>query len=62
MWRCTIAETQLLSFPYFVDDEDPRPAPKKLGKGLTEHVLRTGEPLLCTPDVFEELVEARRWN
>ncbi|MFZ0801099.1 MAG: PAS domain S-box protein [Terriglobales bacterium] len=51
------AESQLLSFPYFVDDEDPRPAPKKLGKGLTEQVLRTGEPLLCTPDVFEELVQ-----
>jgi two-component system, cell cycle sensor histidine kinase and response regulator CckA len=48
---------QLLSFPYFVDDEDPTPAPKKLGRGLTEYVLRTGEPLLCTPDVFDQLVE-----
>jgi two-component system cell cycle sensor histidine kinase/response regulator CckA len=50
------AETQSLSFPYFVDDEDPRPSRKKLGKGLTEHVLRTGEPLLCTPEIFEKLV------
>ncbi len=50
------AESQLLTFPYFVDDEDPRPAPKKLGKGLTEYVLRTGEPLLCTPEVFDRLV------
>ena len=49
--------TQLLSFPYFVDDEDPPPAPKKLGRGLTEYVLRTGESLLCTPDVFDQLVE-----
>ncbi|MGH9499875.1 MAG: PAS domain S-box protein [Terriglobales bacterium] len=49
-------ETQLLSFPYFVDDEDPPPSRKKLGKGLTEHVLRTGEPLLCTPECFETLV------
>jgi PAS domain S-box-containing protein len=47
---------QLLSFPYFVDEEDPTPAPKKLGRGLTEYVLRTGEPLLCTPEVFDELV------
>lgn len=47
---------QLLSFPYFVDEADPRPTPKKLGKGLTEYVLRTGEPLLCTPEVFEKLV------
>jgi two-component system, cell cycle sensor histidine kinase and response regulator CckA len=49
--------TQLLSFPYFVDEVDARPAPKKPGKGLTEYVLRTGEPLLCTPDVFEQLVK-----
>jgi len=48
--------TQLLSFPYFVDEKDTRPAPKKLGKGLTEYVLRTGEPFLCTPDVFERLL------
>jgi PAS domain S-box-containing protein len=49
--------TQLLSFPYFVDEADSRPAAKKLGKGLTEYVLRTGEPLLCTPEVFERLVK-----
>jgi PAS domain S-box-containing protein len=48
--------TQLLSFPYFVDEEDPTPAPKKLGRGLTEYVLRTGEPLLCTPEVFDSLL------
>jgi two-component system cell cycle sensor histidine kinase/response regulator CckA len=48
--------TQLLSFPYFVDEEDPTPAPKKLGRGLTEYVLRTGEPLLATPQVFDGLV------
>jgi len=50
---------QLLSFPYFVDEADPRPEPKKLGKGLTEYVLRTGEALLCTPEVFEQLVQKR---
>ena len=48
--------TQLLSFPYFVDEQDPTPQPKKLGRGLTEFVLRTGDPLLCTPEVFENLV------
>ncbi len=48
---------QLLSFPYFEDEADSRPAPKKLGKGLTEYVLRTGEPLLCTPEVFDVLVK-----
>jgi len=47
--------TQLLSFPHFVDEQDPPPAPKRLGRGLTEYVLRTGEPLLASPEVFEEL-------
>jgi two-component system cell cycle sensor histidine kinase/response regulator CckA len=46
---------QLLTFPYFEDELDSRPAAKKLGKGLTEYVLRTGEPLLCTPEVFDSL-------
>jgi PAS domain S-box-containing protein len=46
----------LLSFPYFVDEQDPTPVPKPLGRGLTEYVLRSGEPLLATPAVFEELV------
>jgi len=51
-------DTGLLSFPYFVDQEDPTPAPKALGKGLTEYVLRTGEPLLASPERFAELERA----
>ena len=52
------AETELLSFPYFVDQYDQEiPAqPRALRKGLTEYVLRTGEPLLATPEVHEALV------
>src|SRR5208337_3611382 len=49
-------QSQLLSFPYFVDEQDPTPAPRPLGRGLTEYVLRAGEPLLATPAVFEELI------
>ena len=45
----------LLSFPYFVDEYDAAPAPKGLGKGLTELVLRTGKPLLASPEVFVQL-------
>lgn len=48
--------TGTLSFPYFVDEVDPPPAPRPLGRGLTEYVLRTGEPLLATPEVFDDLV------
>src|SRR5712671_1783439 len=50
------SEMHLLTFPYFVDEEDPAPASKQLGRGLTEYVIRTGQPLLATPDVFEDLV------
>ncbi|MCH8326568.1 MAG: PAS domain S-box protein [Bacteroidetes bacterium] len=39
-------KSKLLSFPYFVDEIDPPQPPKKLGKGLTEYVLRTGEATL----------------
>ncbi len=49
-------QSRLLSFPYFVDEQDPTPDPKPLGRGLTEYILRSGEPLLATPAVFEELV------
>jgi len=47
---------QQISFPYFVDEFDPPPAPKPPGRGLTEYVLRTGQPLLGTPAVFADLV------
>jgi PAS domain S-box-containing protein len=50
------APSDTLSFPYFVDEEDVTPVPKKLGKGLTEYVVRTGEPLLASPEVFQALV------
>jgi two-component system, cell cycle sensor histidine kinase and response regulator CckA len=52
------AATQLLTFPYFVDEEDARPDPKKLGRGLTEYVLRTGESLLATQAIFDEMVRS----
>src|SRR4029077_12530297 len=47
--------TELLSFPYHVDEMDPDFPSKRPGKGLTEYVLRTGEPLLVTPEVQAEL-------
>jgi len=50
-------KTGLLSFPYFVDENDPTPAPRAAGRGLTEYVIRTGEPLLASPEVFREMVE-----
>jgi PAS domain S-box-containing protein len=49
-------KADILSFPYFVDEYDPPPVPKKPGRGLTEFVLRTGKPLLASPEVFAQLV------
>lgn len=50
-------DSEMLNFPYFVDEYDEIPAPKKLGKGLTEYVLRTGKLLLASPKVFDKLVK-----
>ena len=47
--------TELLSFPYFVDERDAAPSPKKLGRGLTDFLLRSGEPLLATPEVLQAM-------
>src|SRR5947208_3005627 len=45
----------LLTFPYHVDEYDSDFPSKKPGKGLTEYVLRTGQPLLVTPELHAEL-------
>jgi PAS domain S-box-containing protein len=47
----------LLSFPYYADEFDETPSPQKPGKGLTEYVLRCGQPLLATPEVYKQLME-----
>ncbi len=49
-------DDDLLSFPYFVDQFDEPTAPGRPGNGLTEYVLRTGQPLLASPEVFTRLV------
>ena len=47
--------SDVLSFPYVVDEYDNDFPPKRPGKGLTEYVLRTGQPQLVTPEVQAEL-------
>ena len=51
------AARDILTFPYFVDAFDEAPEGKSPGRGLTAYVLRTGKPLLATPEVFHELIE-----
>jgi len=48
-------DSDMINFPYFVDEYEKKPGPYKPGQGLTEYVLRTGKPLLASPDVCEEL-------
>ena len=48
-------ESDLLTFPYFVDEQDTAPAPKKLGRGLTDYLIRAGQPLLATPEVLQAM-------
>ena len=47
-----------VEFPYAVDEHDTGLGPRPLGHGLTEYVLRTGEPQLVDVDRAREL-EAR---
>jgi PAS domain S-box-containing protein len=57
------SERNLLSFPYYVDEIDTdvpdpeawEPIGEGLGIGLTAYVLRTGKPILVTPDVDRAL-------
>lgn len=48
--------TQLLNFPYSVDEKDVLRPARKLRKGFTEYVLRTGQPILISPAEAEALV------
>ena len=49
-------ENNTLSFPYFIDQLDKEAPAKRLGKGLTEYVLETGESILINKKADEELV------
>ena len=50
--------SDLLSFPYYIDQHDSAWEPQKPSKNLTSYVLKTGEALLVTPTVYDELVES----
>lgn len=51
------AESSTFSFPYYVDQVDTPPEYQEpVGHGLTAYVLRTGRPLLATPEVFAALL------
>ncbi|MDH7452903.1 EAL domain-containing protein [Luteimonas composti] len=47
-----------LEFPYSVDERDPVRRPRRLGTGLTEYVIRTGQALLVDRYGMEQLEQA----
>ena len=49
--------TDLISFPYFVDECDEKPEPGKLGRGLTDYILRSGQDMLIDAKKDVELRE-----
>lgn len=51
-------QESLIVFPYFVDERDPAPPARQPSGGLTEYVIRNGRPLLATPDVCRQLIDA----
>lgn len=51
-------KTDMVSFPYMVDEFDPPYPPKKAGNGLTEYILRKGEATLIDEKLDLELREA----
>jgi PAS domain S-box-containing protein len=50
--------TDMMTFPYYVDEHDEAWPPQKPGRGLTSYVLRTGKPILVTPDLLDEMERA----
>ena len=48
-------DSDLLTFPYFVDEKDTDSSSKKFGKGLTEYIIRTGKSALVDIKIDEEL-------
>jgi PAS domain S-box-containing protein len=51
-------QTNWITFPYHADEIDEDWSPRKLGRGLTSYVIRTGKPLRTTPEIFAELEAA----
>jgi len=50
-------DTDLLTFPYWSDQQDPRPAPRGRRRSLEDYVIRTGRPLRDLPAVLRLLEE-----
>ena len=50
-------DTELLRFPFWVDKLDPCPDPLPPGVGFSGYVLRTGQSMLVSPELTEEMYQ-----
>jgi PAS domain S-box-containing protein len=48
-------ESGMIQFPYHADEVDEDWTSRKLGRGLTSYVIRTGRPLRATPEILADL-------
>ena len=49
--------TELMHFPFWVDKLDPCPEPRPVGIGFSSYVLRTGRPMLVSPELTEQMYQ-----
>ncbi len=49
-------DSGLLNFPYFAEEVDSACAPLEPGKPFARHVVRSGRLLLCSSEMFSDLV------
>lgn len=47
--------SNIITFPYYIDEFDDEAPAKKFGKGLTEYIIRTGKSILLTQETHREL-------
>src|SRR5258705_2479487 len=50
-------KTSLFTMEFFVDQFDRAPTPSRLAKTRTDYVFRTGQPMLMTAELFQQLVD-----
>ena len=51
------AKEDSITFPYYVDEQVPQMPPQKLGSDPTSQVIRTGKPLMSTPEIDSDAEE-----
>ncbi|MCU0605894.1 MAG: PAS domain S-box protein [Candidatus Edwardsbacteria bacterium] len=49
--------TQQLTYPYFVDEFDLPPQSRRMGRGLTEYIIRHNQPLLAFREHLRKLMD-----